>query len=271
MLCGNLSTTEPFREPVPWKALGELRCCCGVGLELRIPVYNAAVDAALYSNTTHKIDCCILEHILIGLTDYPILIPNPMDLGTIKKKIKNKEYTSLLQCGEDVKLIWKNCMTYNADGSDFYKLAQSLYKRWDSQYTKFLNDIGAMDTATTGGSQPSSAKSSSNIPTNSTSNGGNGTQPQHATDRKVTLQEKRNLAKSFYQLSKEDLGKVLIEIEKRTPAAIKRNAAEDELDLIMDAIDVPTMIFLNTMVNEYVIDDTHILDSWNVLPNKDIS
>ncbi len=150
-------------------------------------------------------------------------------------------------------------MTYNADGSDFYKLAQSLYKRWDSQYTKFLNDIGATDVTTTGGNPASSA--SSNVPTSSTSNGGNGTQPQHATDRKVTLLEKRNLAKSFYQLTKEELGKVLIEIEKRTPAAIKRNAAEDELDLIMDVIDVPTMFFLNTMVNEYVVnDDTRFLD-----------
>ena len=66
---------------------------------------------------------------LIGLTDYPVLISHPMDLGTVKKKIKNKEYTSFVKCGEDVKLIWNNCMTYNADGSDFYKLAQSLYKR----------------------------------------------------------------------------------------------------------------------------------------------
>lgn len=212
-----------------------------------------------YFRVSSNIKCCLSstsnEMYVIGLTDYPILIKHPMDLGTVKKKIKNKEYTSFLQCGEDVKLIWNNCMTYNADGSDFYKLAQSLYKRWDTQYNKFLNDIGAKDIASSGGNQPSSVTSSSNVPSGSTSNSGNGTQPQHAVDRKVTLQEKRNLAKSFYQLSKEDLGKVLIEIEKRTPAAIKRNASEDELDLIMDAIDVPTMTYLTNMVNGYVHND----------------
>jgi hypothetical protein len=178
-----------------------------------------------------------------------------MDLGKVKKKIKSKEYTSYLQCGEDVKLIWNNCMTYNADGSDFYKLAQSLYKRWDTMYSKFLNDIGAKDVVTSGGNQlSSSVPSSSTIPTSTTSSiTGTGTQqPQHAMDRKVTLQEKRNLAKTFYQISKEDLGKVLIEIEKRTPAAIRRNATEDELDLCMDEIDVPTMAYLTTMVNGYV-------------------
>lgn len=170
-----------------------------------------------------------------------------MDLGTVKKKIKNKEYTSYLQCGQDVKLIWNNCMTYNADGSDFYKLAQTLYKRWDSMYSKFLNDVGAKEEAKQQSSVPSSATVPAPGGTSTTS--ANGTQPQHAMDRKVTLQEKRNLAKSFYQLSKEDLGKVLIEIEKRTPAAIRRNATEDELDLCMDEIDVPTMTYLNEMVN----------------------
>jgi Bromodomain len=196
--------------------------------------------------------------IFIGLTDYPILISNPMDLGTVKKKIKNKEYTSFLQCGEDVKLIWNNCMTYNADGSDFYKLAQSLYKRWDAQYSKFLNDIGAKEAVTSGGNQVLSATSSSTVPTGNT---GSGTQPQHAMDRKVTLQEKRNLAKSFYQISKEDLGKVLIEIEKRTPEAITRNASEDELALCMDEIDVPTMEYINNMVAGYVFNCLRISNS----------
>ena len=174
-----------------------------------------------------------------------------MDLGTVKKKIKSKEYTSFLQCGTDVKLIWNNCMTYNADGSDFYKLAQSLYKRWDTQYVKFLNDIGAKDTAVSGGNPLSSMTSSAALPPGST---GDGTQPQQqqATDRKVTLQEKRNLAKSFYHLTKEDLGKILIEIEKRSPAAIRRNASEDELDLNMDEIDITTMTYLTNMVNGYV-------------------
>jgi hypothetical protein len=176
-----------------------------------------------------------------------------MDLGTIKKKIKNKEYTSFLQCGEDIKLIWNNCMTYNADGSDFYKLAQSLYKRWDTIFNKFLNDVGAKDVETSEGNQLSSVTSNPTVPTGTTSSStGSGTQPQHAMDRKVTLQEKRNLAKTFYQISKEDLGKVLIEIEKRTPAAIRRNASEDELDLCMDEIDVPTMAYITNMVNGYV-------------------
>ena len=44
------------------------------------------------------------------------------------------------------------------------------------------------------------------------------------------------MAKQLYQISKEDLGKFLIEVESKCPAAIKRNAAEDELELNIDAI-----------------------------------
>lgn len=47
-----------------------------------------------------------------------------MDLGLVKKKVNEGKYKSIHEAAEDVRLIWKNCMTYNADGSDFYNLAQ---------------------------------------------------------------------------------------------------------------------------------------------------
>ena len=54
-----------------------------------------------------------------------------MDLGTIKNKLKKHSYKTLYQVHEDIRLVWSNCMTYNADGSDFYKLAELLKKKWD--------------------------------------------------------------------------------------------------------------------------------------------
>lgn len=74
------SLTEPFRDPVDWKAL--------------------------------------------GLFDYPQVIKKPMDLGLVKQKVNSGKYKSIHEAADDVRLIWKNCMTYNADGSDFYNLAQ---------------------------------------------------------------------------------------------------------------------------------------------------
>lgn len=46
--------------------------------------------------------------------DYYNIIKNPMDLGTLMKKLKNLEYKSKKEFADDVALIWQNCLTYNA-------------------------------------------------------------------------------------------------------------------------------------------------------------
>lgn len=184
---------EPFREPVPWKEM--------------------------------------------GLTDYPLLIKNPMDLGTVLQRLKSRKYyKNVYQAADDVRLVWSNCsmyivlwifrtiglrlaslVMYNADGSDFFKLADTLQRRFDDKYSKLLQDVGVVNTAEAG---------------------------------KVSLQDKRNMAKLMYQVSKEDLGRILVEVEQKCPAAIKRNATEDELELNVDAITGPVLKELTAQLQE---------------------
>lgn len=35
-----------------------------------------------------------------------------------------------------MQLIWDNCMAYNMDGSDFYKLAAKFQQRFEEQFAK---------------------------------------------------------------------------------------------------------------------------------------
>ena len=49
-----------------------------------------------------------------------------MDLGTVKKNLKNNKYKSVEECLNDVQLIWDNCKTYNSEGSWIYDLALKL-------------------------------------------------------------------------------------------------------------------------------------------------
>jgi len=172
--------------------------------------------------------------------DYPAIIKTPMDLGTILKKVQKKKYSTLYQCGEDVRLVWTNCMLYNQDGSDFYKLAENLKRHFDQKYNKLLQDIGAAAAAQAKAKADSTAAAES-----------------AAASSKVSLQEKRNMAKQLYQITKEDLGKFLIEVEGKCPAAIKRNATEDELELNIDAISsaaMPALMeFLKTCVALFLV------------------
>lgn len=62
----------------------------------------------------------------LGLTDYPTIITNPMDLRTAKEKLENGQYETSLEAAADIRLIFLNAMTYNAPGSRVYVYAKTL-------------------------------------------------------------------------------------------------------------------------------------------------
>jgi hypothetical protein len=52
-------------------------------------------------------------HSALGLTDYAVIIKNPMDLGTVQEKLSGGEYRFVEEALDDLQLIWDNCKTYN--------------------------------------------------------------------------------------------------------------------------------------------------------------
>ena len=134
-----------------------------------------------------------------------------MDLGTVKKNIADRKYPTLQHAAEDVRLVWINCMTYNADGSDFFLLAKNLSKRWEEKYSKLVADF------------------------NLDVNMGDAFDEANAAS-KISLNDKREFAKSLYKISKEDLGKILVEVDTKCPQALTKNATEDECELNIDKL-----------------------------------
>ncbi|KAL7534602.1 hypothetical protein ACHAXR_005983 [Thalassiosira sp. AJA248-18] len=143
----------------------------------------------------------------LGLFDYPQVIKKPMDLGLVKKKVNEGKYKSIHDASDDVRLIWKNCMTYNADGSDFYNLAQTMAKKFEEKFEKLCaqNDVGGYS-----------------------GEGGAVEEP--------TIEDKRAFAKGLYKISKEELGKVITDLETKCPKALIKNSAEDEVEINVDNI-----------------------------------
>jgi len=74
----------------------------------------------------------------LELYDYPTVCKKMMDLGTIKRKLARNHsgYQSPAQCAEDIRLVWRNCMRYNAQGSDFWLIAKSLSKKFEDRYRR---------------------------------------------------------------------------------------------------------------------------------------
>jgi hypothetical protein len=61
-----------------------------------------------------------------GLVDYPKLIKEPMDLGTVSENLQKPHYERLESFINDVRLVWKNAFIFNAPDSMYFKAAKTL-------------------------------------------------------------------------------------------------------------------------------------------------
>lgn len=71
-----------------------------------------------------------------GCPDYLERIARPMDYGTIKDKIMEKEYTSAADALEDARLVTSNCIKYNTAEHEFSKWALSLERKFETSLRK---------------------------------------------------------------------------------------------------------------------------------------
>jgi bromodomain-containing protein 8 len=58
--------------------------------------------------------------------DYHEIVKRPMDLKTIKNRIKYNEIADAAQYQRDIYLMFMNAMMYNRPNSDIYKLAEEV-------------------------------------------------------------------------------------------------------------------------------------------------
>lgn len=69
-----------------------------------------------------------VNSIKLKLPDYHKIIRQPMDLGTIKKRLENCYYYSAQQCIKDFNIMFQNCYTYNKPGEDVVLMASTIEK-----------------------------------------------------------------------------------------------------------------------------------------------
>ncbi|ORY70545.1 Bromodomain-containing protein, partial [Neocallimastix californiae] len=62
------------------------------------------------------------------VTDYALIIKNPMDFGTMQKKIDTKKYKSISEFQNDFELVIKNAKIYNAPETIYYRSAEKISK-----------------------------------------------------------------------------------------------------------------------------------------------
>ncbi|VDO32945.1 unnamed protein product [Haemonchus placei] len=69
----------------------------------------------------------------MNLSDYYDIITNPMDLGTIKKKLDNKQYATAQEFADDIKLVCSNCFTYNPATDVIHQHGRALLRAFEER------------------------------------------------------------------------------------------------------------------------------------------
>jgi len=149
----------------------------------------------------------------LQLNDYPEIIKKPMDLGTIQKKLESGKYASPDKFAGDVRLVWKNAMTYNRSDSDIYTTAETLSKLFEKKFAKIKK-----------------------------------TTPKRKTGEKdappVTRAEKVKFTQLVNQLSSDQLSQVVAIIHHSCADAINEDS-EDVLEIEINSLDGGTLAQLN--------------------------
>lgn len=217
----------------------------------------------------------------LGLHDYYTIIKNPMDLGTVKSRLNKNWYKSPKEFAEDVRLTFRNAMTYNPKGQDVHVMAEQLLTifedRWviiEADYNREMRfglDYGpALSTPTSrkarlpppppldmkrildrsesttyrldSKNRPLSATPSSRTPA---------PKKPKAKDphkRDMTYEEKQKLSSNLQNLPSEKLDAILQIIKKRNSNIFQD---DEEIEVDIDSVDAETLWELDRFVTNY--------------------
>lgn len=73
-----------------------------------------------------------VDHVKLGIPDYPTIIKKPMDFGTVKKKIDMNMYSKATEFLEDMELVFMNCRMYNGVDSYIGKIGVDVNREYDN-------------------------------------------------------------------------------------------------------------------------------------------
>ena len=103
-----------------------------------------------------------VDPIALNIPDYPLIIKQPMDFGTIKTNFENGKYSTIKEFVEHIHLVFTNACKYNPPGSDVNIMSQTLRDLFISKFAPSFDII--IDSPFPSPSQPNSLSSLSSSP-----------------------------------------------------------------------------------------------------------
>eukprot|EP00357_Protocruzia_adherens_P032738 CAMPEP_0115008142 /NCGR_PEP_ID=MMETSP0216-20121206/21706_1 /TAXON_ID=223996 /ORGANISM="Protocruzia adherens, Strain Boccale" /LENGTH=608 /DNA_ID=CAMNT_0002375433 /DNA_START=1216 /DNA_END=3042 /DNA_ORIENTATION=+ len=170
-----------------------------------------------------------VDVIKLNCPDYPDVIKDPMDLGTVEKNLKTGVYTSIYQFCFDVNRVWKNSFLYNKAGTDIHRMTKEMNDYFEKLFKEFENQP-AQDENELTQLQKQVAKLQKIL------EGKKKPVTSRITERPMSLAEKKTLGHNIRKLSASQLRGIVSIINENNPTATKKD------ELIFDIDTLPTRV-----------------------------
>lgn len=168
----------------------------------------------------------------LGIPDYPKIVKQPMDIGSVEKHLTSYLYSSLDEFAADMRLCFKNAKRYNLEGSDIHKMASDLEMQFESRWAEMIRTKG---TKRPGEPLPDSS-SQHQAPTGMMQDPGEHTVAPHSSsptrDAGVSDDDRRKLGDKINMLSGAQLGQLIDLVKDECPKSYEKFSDEEcEIDI----------------------------------------
>ncbi|XP_073006556.1 transcription factor GTE3, chloroplastic-like [Typha latifolia] len=160
----------------------------------------------------------------LGLYDYYSVIRQPMDLGTIKTRLDKNRYSSPAEFAHDVRLTFRNAMTYNDRAHEVHIIARQLLNMFEKQWS-------AVKARLAKSSRPAAAAEEE--------------EEEVQKSDEMTFEQKYTLMNNLEILLSEKLESIVEIIRKRNPQLVQNN---EQIEVDLDVVDTETLWELERLV-----------------------
>jgi hypothetical protein len=101
------------------------------------------VHDEMFKHPAHFMFAVPVDPVALNIPDYPTIITNPMDNGTIKKRLDDGYYKTLDEYKADVELVWSNATRYNPATHEVHECALAIRAQWHGLLDKYMNAVYA--------------------------------------------------------------------------------------------------------------------------------
>lgn len=222
---------------------GELECQNVKGLKMDVTEIRQCSNVlmTLMNHQNGWVFSQPVDPVKLNIPDYFSIIKKPMDLGTIKNKLKRKLYSSTHEFAADVRLTFSNAMSYNPPDNPVHGMAKNLNNifnaRWVSLEFKWRKEC------------PNSLLQSPRKPANKTSKQILQSVPScnssSLTSKSFTVADKLKLQNSLGKFSRENFPPRLLKFLQKTRLL---EQSGERINVDVDSLDESTLWELHQIV-----------------------